>query len=50
MSAYKEGYDAYLKREGIDSNPYDWSDKTWEMVEDWEDGWYQAQKDDQDDD
>ncbi len=49
-SEEKEGYEAYWKGKGKDSNPYHQSNQTWWMVEDWDKGWKQAEEEDYDDD
>ncbi|WP_170235807.1 hypothetical protein [Colwellia demingiae] len=51
MSCEKsEGYDAYWKGKPKGSNPYNWSNETWWMVEDWDKGWEEGQDEDYDDD
>tara|TARA_R110002167_G_scaffold137654_1_gene324740 strand:+ start:36635 stop:36838 length:204 start_codon:yes stop_codon:yes gene_type:complete len=44
-----DGFNAYWKGEPKSSNPHNWSNQTWWMVEDWDSGWEKAQEDDYDD-
>lgn len=46
--AFEEGYDAYLIGDTLDDNPYGWYDEHGES-EDWEDGWYTAKDDEEED-
>jgi hypothetical protein len=42
----REGYEAYYNGKSIGANSFVWTNQTWWMVEDWEEGWKEAEADD----